>query len=442
MCSLLGKCADLKGAYKQFARSTAHGHLSIITVWDPIAGRARYFEAQALMFGESAAVYGFNRCARALEALMVKMFAVPTANFFDDFPMVDFAGIAHDSARTVEALGELLGWVWKDPVAEAAKKREREAAAPKEALEDDDEDDMAEDRITLTEDGSPQPVFVALGVLVDLRQSGDGVLRMRNKPGRVKAILKDLRRSEQKGHIIPAEADAYLGRLRYTGSNAFGRIGAKALRGLSEIVGGRAARPIADGDGGWLLAEMRKVLRSTAPRDVSLKGGRRTPAVILTDGACEEDGEDVSVGGVLIPSDRSRPRWFFWEVPRRLLEHWRGFLSKDQVIHEAELLPAAISRRLWSDRLRGELILHFIDQDAARLNLIRGYARSMAGAEIIDRFWEAEREVDGSTWIDRVQTDANMGDPASRGELATMGAFGDRDMVDDSIVDWLIGGVA
>ena len=199
---------------------------------------------------------------------------------------------------------------------------------------------------------------------------------------------------------------------------------------------------MAGGEGAWILEEMRKVLREAAPRDVNLRGPRRTPAVVLTDGACEESGDHVSVGGVLIPSDRSRPRWFHWDVPRRLLDHWRSFLDKEQVIHEAEILPAALSRRLWADRLRGELILHFIDQDAARLNLIRGYARSMAGAEIIDRFWEAEQDIGSSSWIDRVQTDANIGDPASRGELATMAAVGDRDVVDESVLDWLLGGGA
>ena len=243
------------------------------------------------------------------------------------------------------------------------------------------------------------------------------------------------------GHISPAEVVCYLGRLRDFGADAFGRRGARVLRGLSEIAGGKVHRPVA-GEGGRLLEEMRTVLRAAAPRDVSLRGRRRAPAVVLTDGACEESGDHVSVGGVLIPSDRSRPRWFHWNVPSRLLEHWRSFLDKEQVIHEAEILPAALSRRLWADQLRGELILHFIDQDAARLNLIRGYARSVAGAEVIDRFWEAEQDIEGSSWIDRVQTDANIGDPASRGELAVMSAIGDRDEVDEAVVDWLMGGCA
>ena len=442
----MGKCADLKGAYKQFPRAAAQGHLSIVAVWDPTSEKVKFFEAQALMFGAKAAVPGFNRCARAMEALLVKMFAVPTANFFDDYPMVEFSATAGDSARIVGELGDLLGWVWKDPAAEAAKKKEREqAASPNEVeaeLENELAEEVLEDREPIVEDGSPQPVFIALGALVDLSASFEGKLHLRNKPGRVKAILKDLRAMELRGAITPAEADSMQGRLRFSGSNAFGKQGAKALRSLTEVAGGKSQQSTEGPAGKWLIGEVRRVLRGLKPKVIDLRKGRRRPSIVLTDGACEEEGGHVSVGGVLFHSSRARPRWFHWVVPQDLLDHWRSFLNKEQVIHEAEILPAAISRRLWAEHLQDELVIHFIDQDAARLNLIRGYARGMAGAELIDKFWEADSLVEAASWIDRVQTDANIGDPASRGELETMRSVGDQDLVDSSYGAWLKGGGA
>ena len=44
--------------------------------------------------------------------------------------------------------------------------------------------------------------------------------------------------------------------------------------------------------------------------------------------------------------------------------------------------------RLDGVRNRGQLVLHFIDQDAARFNLIGGYASSETAAELIDTFKE------------------------------------------------------
>ena len=83
--------------------------------------------------------------------------------------------------------------------------------------------------------------------------------------------------------------------------------------------------------------------------------------------------------------------------------------------------------------MRGRLVLHFIDQDAARYNLVRGYAASDSAAAIVDAFWQAEAALGAGSWFARVQTDANLGDPASRdGEGAARDAWCDRDVVDES----------
>ena len=77
MSAILGKCHDLKSAYKQFARSADQGHLSIVVVWDPSTRQPRLFEATGLMFGATGSVYGFNRCSLGLQAILVKLFRIP-----------------------------------------------------------------------------------------------------------------------------------------------------------------------------------------------------------------------------------------------------------------------------------------------------------------------------------------------------------------------------
>ena len=432
LLELLGRCADLSGAYKQFARLLAQGHLSIIAVWDPEQGRPRYFEAWGLMFGNSGSVYGFNRCAKAMEAILVKTFLIPTTNFFDDYPMVEYAGTAESAAKTVDAVGELLGWKWKSPEEEAEKKRLRAQHEPPKAVPQDDpsEDELVEeDRVELVEDGKPQRVFVALGALVDLTQARDGVLRVRNKPGRARGILRDVKLIRKAQRLTPHEASVLQGRLRYAGSNAFGKRGARALRALATIAGGVAPQSLEGPSYSWLLDEVCRVVRAAPPKDVRIRGPVGRPAVVMTDGACEQNGQLVTVGGVLFPADRSRPRWFTWRVSDAMLAAWRARVAKEQVIHEAEVLPAVLSRRIWAEWLRGQRVLHFVDQEAARLNLIRGYATGWPAAELIDAFWEEEQELQSGSWMERVQSDANIADPASRNEVAFMRGLGIQDEV-------------
>ena len=65
---LVGRVADLKKAYKQLAASPIDKCFSLIAVKEP-GGNVKLFQALALMFGATAAVYSFLRFSRALSAI-------------------------------------------------------------------------------------------------------------------------------------------------------------------------------------------------------------------------------------------------------------------------------------------------------------------------------------------------------------------------------------
>ena len=48
--------------------------------------------------------------------------------------------------------------------------------------------------------------------------------------------------------------------------------------------------------------------------------------------------------------------------------------EKYQIVGQAEMIPCIISRMLWADRLQHRCCLHYIDTEAARCGLIRGYS--------------------------------------------------------------------
>ena len=81
---------------------------------------------------------------------------------------------------------------------------------------------------------------------------------------------------------------------------------------------------------------------------------------------------------------------------------------------------------MWRDLLGGADILHFIDQDAARFNLIRGYAGGDVAAGLVEDLWREDSALGCKSWFERVQTDANLADAASRDQAAVMDRVADR----------------
>ena len=105
----LGKCLDLSKAYKQMAIHTSHRHLAVIFYHDH-RGAPKFYVANSLMFGASAAVYSFNRVSRSLWFLLNKMLAIPCDVFYDGFPMFQPESLAADGDGAASQLSDLLGW--------------------------------------------------------------------------------------------------------------------------------------------------------------------------------------------------------------------------------------------------------------------------------------------------------------------------------------------
>ena len=82
----VGKTLDLSKAYKQLPITPNHRDLAVVFFRDK-DGNPRYYIPNALMFGSTAAVYAFNRVSRSLWFLINKFLKVPSAVYFDDFPM-------------------------------------------------------------------------------------------------------------------------------------------------------------------------------------------------------------------------------------------------------------------------------------------------------------------------------------------------------------------
>ena len=106
---LVGRVADLKGAYKQLPRHSAHRCFSIVSLRRE-NGENQFFEAISLMFGQTAAVYAFLRFSRAIAALASELLLLVCVEFFDDFTQLEPVVTAESALSSFEALLSLLGW--------------------------------------------------------------------------------------------------------------------------------------------------------------------------------------------------------------------------------------------------------------------------------------------------------------------------------------------
>jgi hypothetical protein len=133
----------------------------------------------------------------------------------------------------------------------------------------------------------------------------------------------------------------------------------------------------------WALRWVSNFLTSSVPRRISLNCA---PSVLrlYTDGACEPLGDSsvVTMGGVLDSDSFARPKAFGWTAPDIVWRRW-DHSGSGQVIGQAEIAPVVLALTLWPDFFRHQKVLVFIDNDAARQGLVKGYSPMLASGVLI-----------------------------------------------------------
>lgn len=133
------------------------------------------------------------------------------------------------------------------------------------------------------------------------------------------------------------------------------------------------------------------------------------PAVLFTDGACEEE---VSIGGVLfIPGEA--PEVWGCVLAREDVEEWKSKSSQAQVIGQAEIFPVLVAKLTWKDKLAGRRVICFLDNESAKIALIRSYSPVVASLRIVMEVsaWDYSNQC--SSWYSRVPTCCNVADDPS-----------------------------
>ena len=159
------------------------------------------------------------------------------------------------------------------------------------------------------------------------------------------------------------------------------------------------------------LKEAGPCLLGAPPRRVGPPSAR-PPIIILTDGACEPV---VSIGGVIIDGDFIE--CFGAVLAESTISAWRTRRDQTQVIGQAELYPTLVARLTWSERMANRKVIYFIDNDSARLALIKSYSPVLPSLEIVLSCIRWDFTNGSVPWYSRVPTASNLSDGPSRMDL-------------------------
>ena len=322
----VGKTLDLSKAYKQLSIKPSHRDLAVVFFRDQ-QGNARYYIPNALMFGSTAAVYAFNRVSRSIWFLINVLLKVPSAVYFDDYPMFAPKKAAPETDALVSDFLDLLGW-------------RHDRTGPK---------------------GKPfAPSLDVLGMTLDLTNlKPAGIVTLKNKEGRVEKISSNILGIQQSGSMSLAEAQEIHGLLNFATGYFAGRSLTYSCFKIFSLVdkGNFQSRQLK----AW-CEEVLVLLESVRPRTIPITINTKT-ALVFTDGSWESGVGGL--GAVLLDESTGSSVVIQDEVHGSLLLLWKGTVG-DQLICQIELLAMVLIRWQWMHELHNRRVLLFVDNNSAR----------------------------------------------------------------------------
>ena len=254
--------------------------------------------------------------------------------------------------------------------------------------------------------------FNMLGATISFNELSKGFVNVSNKPERIEDIeklAKDLEARGPKGvDVLPS----LKGKLLYAAGHVFGkcaRIATPLIRHYKSF-GSKSA------DFESLCRAIRLAigtLKEAGPRRISL-WSEQPPIVIFSDGAHESDL--VTRGAVVVDQATGFKEVFGDRVPDDVVTGWRQS-GRRQLIFFAELFPVLVAKRTWADRLRNRRVLLFVDNQAAKSALIRGYSPLVDASKVLADIFELDVRLGCLTWVCWVPSKSNVADAASRLEF-------------------------
>ena len=221
-----------------------------------------------------------------------------------------------------------------------------------------------------------------LGLKVDLTRVHACELRVGHTPERKEELRQKIDSILADGHLDAKEAERLRGRMVFFEGYTFGRVANAAIKNLGRFCTGSESKRKLDNSLKLSLLTLRdRVL--TAPL-VSISVFTNNTWIIFTDGACNLERREGSVGGLLLDPCGCCQAFFSSSVPDDVMTE---FMTDSQnPIHELEVLPVLIAAKAWGKRYEGALIVYYIDNESARMAYVRGSGETEFASCMISDF--------------------------------------------------------
>jgi hypothetical protein len=383
-CSdLYGRCLDLKQAYKQLVRHPDDSWASVLAVLNPHDGQVYFFEATALPFGSISSVLAFNRAARALRTILAKLFKLVFTNFFDDFCQIELGLLTSSAWKTAELVMGLLGW----KISTGEDKRRPFSKS-----------------------------FEILGAVVTFPTNSAGVIEVSNKETRLEQLKLQVQELQQclGSSMSRTKIESLKGRLLYASGQTYGRCTQLACQILHRLSGMGPLVKISP-ELVHATSHALSLLLQSRPRVVGA-WNNIPPVLIFTDGAAEEEFCKVTHGAVLLDPWSSQAFFFGDRIPEPFVAFWKRS-GRKQVISQAEIFPVLVAKETWRQVIENRSILWFLDNDSARMALIRNYSPVLDNFCLLQLNAELDVKIPTRNWYSRVPSKSNPSDDASRLEF-------------------------
>ena len=101
-------------------------------------------------------------------------------------------------------------------------------------------------------------------------------------------------------------------------------------------------------------------------------------------------------------------------MSQKVIDSWKTREDQTQVIGQAEVFPVLVSRLTWHKRIAGRRAIYFVDNESARLALIKMYSPVLPTLEILMQITAWDFKEQSHPWYSRVPTYSNIADDPSR----------------------------
>ena len=368
---------DMKAAYRQLPNDPSETAGLIIAYFDPDAQEVRYARLRAHPFG-SAAVLNFNRVPCFSAAVVRRVAAVATCNYFDDFGVLDFVCSRGSGISFLCEAHRLLGLFLDE-----AK------AGPM----------------------SSQRHF--LGILLDLAAVLDEeLLKINLTVGLRETLNADIQQMIDKDQCTAAEAAKLRGRLTWAACGMFGKCGRAGQAALLQ-------RQYRD-DVSYLSPELTKSLnfyktlvQIVEPRQIFLGPSTQPPIVFYTDASWEpREMSSPGLGYIMCHPDLKTIQAGATKVPAEVLQ---CFEDRQTQIMPLEALAILQCFSVFADQpIRGRDLLIFVDNQSVCAAVAKGACSSADCAHIVSACHLLWAKLGCRLWIEWVASDDNPSDGLSR----------------------------